>query len=114
METLEVAGLWWMPTRPDHKVPGILTFDLRKAGLLTLIGGLRTPRTAVTPAPMVVFTESARVIHSHLTDASSETSVEHPAPPTGKSSMSTMSMRMSGSRQTNGLRVTHSISTLTD
>jgi hypothetical protein len=43
METLEVAGLWWMPTRPDHRVPGILTFDLRKAGRLTLIGGLRTP-----------------------------------------------------------------------
>jgi ApeA N-terminal domain 1 len=43
METLEVAGLWWMPTRPDHKVPGTLTFDLRKAGRLKLIGGLRTP-----------------------------------------------------------------------
>ena len=43
METLEVAGLWWMPTRPDHKVPGTLTFDLRHAGRLKLIGGLRTP-----------------------------------------------------------------------
>jgi hypothetical protein len=43
MKTLEVAGLWWMPTRPDHKVPGTLTFDLRKAGRLKLIGGLRTP-----------------------------------------------------------------------
>jgi hypothetical protein len=32
-----------MPTRPDHKVPGTLTFDLRKAGRLKLIGGLRTP-----------------------------------------------------------------------
>jgi hypothetical protein len=49
METLEVAGHWWMPTRPDHKVPGILTFDLRKAGRLTLIGGLRTPEDLAVP-----------------------------------------------------------------
>jgi hypothetical protein len=41
--TLEVAGSWWTPTTPDHKVPGILTFDPQKAGRLTLIGGFRTP-----------------------------------------------------------------------
>jgi hypothetical protein len=43
METLEVAGSWWMPRIPDHRVPGILTFDLRSAGRLKPIGGLRTP-----------------------------------------------------------------------
>jgi hypothetical protein len=41
METLEVAGSWWIPGRLDHKVPGILTFDLKKAGRLRLIGGQR-------------------------------------------------------------------------
>jgi ApeA N-terminal domain 1 len=41
METLEVAGNWWIPGRLDHKVPGILTFDLKKAGRLRLIGGQR-------------------------------------------------------------------------
>jgi hypothetical protein len=34
METLEVAGVWWMPSRRDHEVPGILTFDLQAGGLL--------------------------------------------------------------------------------
>jgi hypothetical protein len=52
METLEVAGRWWMPTRPDHKVPGILTFDLRETGRLTLIGGLRTPQDLAVPEKM--------------------------------------------------------------
>ena len=41
METLEVAGNWWLPNQPDKKVPGILTFDTLEAGRLKLIGGLR-------------------------------------------------------------------------
>lgn len=52
METLEVAGVWWMPSRRDHKVPGILTFDLQAGGLLRLIGGLRTPEDLAVPEKM--------------------------------------------------------------
>jgi hypothetical protein len=49
VESLEVAGFWWMPGNGDHRVPGILRFSLSSAGTLTLIGGLRRPEDLAEP-----------------------------------------------------------------
>ncbi|MGQ0431270.1 MAG: hypothetical protein ACT452_02545 [Microthrixaceae bacterium] len=40
---LRVVGLWWLPSRPENKLSGILTFDQDQGGKLEVIGGLRDP-----------------------------------------------------------------------
>lgn len=38
---LEVSGWWWLPSEPERRVPGVLTFDQEHGGQLHLIGSLR-------------------------------------------------------------------------
>lgn len=38
MKEFEYRGLWWLPERPEDRVPGILTFDLDEGANLELLG----------------------------------------------------------------------------
>jgi len=40
MDVDEETGWFWLPRRPDRKIPGVLTFDPVRGGKLTLVGGL--------------------------------------------------------------------------
>jgi hypothetical protein len=42
-DAFEVQGTWWLPSEPDHKVKGVLSFSLEDGGRLSLIGLLREP-----------------------------------------------------------------------
>jgi ApeA N-terminal domain 1 len=42
MDAFEVQGEWWLPGRPDRKVPGILTFSPEGGAELSLFGSLRS------------------------------------------------------------------------
>jgi len=41
-DDFEVQGEWWLPSRPDIKVPGILTFSPEDGAELSLLGSLRS------------------------------------------------------------------------
>ncbi len=41
-DSFEARGGWWLPERPDHKIPGILTFSPQSGGELSLLGNLRS------------------------------------------------------------------------
>lgn len=41
METIDVAGEWWLPERPEHRVAGWLAYDADKGFQLRLVGRLR-------------------------------------------------------------------------
>jgi hypothetical protein len=41
-DDFEVQGEWWLPGRPERKVPGILTFSLQNGAELSLLGSLRS------------------------------------------------------------------------
>ena len=51
-EPHEWTGHWWLPDKPDDKVPGVLTFDPKKGLMLRLIGGWEY-RVFEEPAPGV-------------------------------------------------------------
>lgn len=60
----EVKGDWWLPERPDSRVPGILTFSLEHGAELALLGSLRTlfeggQRTEKDGVVQITMTESA-------------------------------------------------------
>lgn len=65
-ETVEWAGLWWLPDDPEEKVPGILRYDGEGSLFLALIGAFED-RIISNPAPgMTVCHEGTRtwdVIH---------------------------------------------------
>ena len=41
MDTIDVGGHWWLPERPEHRVPGWLSYSLSEGLQLRLIGRLR-------------------------------------------------------------------------
>lgn len=41
MEEIDAAGEWWLPTRPERKVSGRLTYTVESGARLSLIGSLR-------------------------------------------------------------------------
>jgi hypothetical protein len=65
MVSLEVGGLWWLPGYEQKKVPGFLTYDPQRGGLLKLIGALIewedvAPRsTAQSGATTIEYTEES-------------------------------------------------------
>jgi len=65
-ETIEWAGLWWLPDDPDKQVPGILRYDGEGSLSLSLIGAFED-RITSNPAPGVtVYHEGTKtwdVIH---------------------------------------------------
>ena len=51
-EPVELAGIWWLPDKPDEKLPGILRYDGKGAISLSLIGAFED-RIVSHPSPGV-------------------------------------------------------------
>jgi hypothetical protein len=48
MEPIDVMGYFWLPDRPELRVPGRLTFSTTDGGSLSLIGELAAPETPLS------------------------------------------------------------------
>lgn len=52
-EPVELAGIWWLPDKPDEKIPGILRYDGKGAVSLSLVGAFED-RIVSHPSPGVI------------------------------------------------------------
>lgn len=43
MEAFEWKGIWWLPSNPDKRIPGTLSFSPEQGATLTLFGSLPSP-----------------------------------------------------------------------